>query len=129
MNRKEQRDWVFKLIFENQISEISDIKESFKLHELDLDEDSFVYKSLEALINNKERIEDLLLKQIGDSQFKRLSKVDKSILYLSLNEMFNLDIPVSVSINEAVNLSKDYSNKDSYKFVNSVLGNITRKEK
>lgn len=129
MNRKEQRDWVFKLIFEDQISEISDIKESFKLHELDLDEDSFVYNSLKTLVNNNKKLKDLLINQVGDSQFKRISKVDRSILYLSLNEIFNLDIPVSVSINEAVNLSKDYSNKDSYKFVNSVLGNITRKEK
>lgn len=129
MNRKEQRDWVFKLIFEDQISEISDIKESFKLHDLDLDEDSFVYNSLKTLVNNNKKLKDLLINQVGDSQFKRISKVDRSILYLSLNEIFNLDIPVSVSINEAVNLSKDYSNKDSYKFVNSVLGNITRKEK
>lgn len=129
MNRKEQRDWVFKLIFEDQISEVSDIKESFKLHELDLDEDSFVYNSLKTLVNNNKKLKDLLINQVGDSQFKRISKVDRSILYLSLNEIFNLDIPVSVSINEAVNLSKDYSNKDSYKFVNSVLGNITRKEK
>lgn len=129
MNRKEQRDWVFKLIFEDQISEVSDIKESFKLHDLDLDEDSFVYNSLKTLVNNNKKLKDLLINQVGDSQFKRISKVDRSILYLSLNEIFNLDIPVSVSINEAVNLSKDYSNKDSYKFVNSVLGNITRKEK
>ena len=43
--------------------------------------------------------------------------------------MENLDIPVSVSINEAVNIAKEYSTSDGYKFINSVLGKIAEKRK
>ena len=42
MNRAKQRDWVFKLIFENQIKNIDDIDQAFINHEIDLNKDSFL---------------------------------------------------------------------------------------
>lgn len=127
MNRKKQRDWVFKLIFENQTKQVEDIKYTFNSHEIDLGEDSFCYKSLKSYIENYEKINEIILDQIGKSSYNRLSKVDLAILNLSVNEILYLDIPVSVSINEAVNLSKKYSTSDGYKFINSVLGMISKK--
>ena len=58
-----------------------------------------------------------------------MSKVDRSILFLSVNEMENLDIPISVYINESLNIAKEYSTSDGYKFINSVLGKIAEKRK
>ncbi|NVF10500.1 transcription antitermination factor NusB [Anaerococcus sp. AGMB00486] len=127
MNRKKQREWIFKIIFENQINEVSNIKDSFYNHEIDLGEDSFCYLSLKSYLENYDDINEIILNQIGKSSFNRLSKADKSILFLSINEIFYLEIPVSVSINEAVNLSKKYSTSDGYKFINSVLGKISKK--
>ncbi|MDY3007152.1 transcription antitermination factor NusB [Anaerococcus porci] len=127
MNRKKQREWIFKIIFENQINEVSNIKDSFYNHEIDLGEDSFCYLSLKSYLENYNDINEIILNQIGKSSFNRLSKADKSILFLSINEIFYLEIPVSVSINEAVNLSKKYSTSDGYKFINSVLGKISKK--
>ena len=127
MNRAKQRDWAFKLIFENQIENIDDIEKVLINHELDFDKNSFLYKSLKSYIENYEEIENIIVDQIGENSLKRLSKVDKSILFLSVNEMKNLSIPVSVSINEAVNIAKEYSTSDGYKFINSVLGRISEK--
>lgn len=127
MNRNKQREWVFKLIFENLINKETDILDSFKNHDLDLGEDSFSYISLDSYLKNYDSIYKIILDQIGESSFNRLSKVDRAILFLSVNEIFNLEIPVSVSINEAVNLSKKYSTSDGYKYVNSVLGKISKK--
>ena len=127
MNRAKQRDWVFKLIFENQIESPNDINQAITNHELDLKSDSFLYQSLKSYLENYERIEKIIIDQIGSSSLNRLAKVDRSILFLSVNEMRYLDVPVSVSINEAVNLSKQYSTSDGYKFINSVLGKIAEK--
>ena len=56
--------------------------------------------------------------------FGRLSRVDRAILRLAVYEMlYREDIPVSVSINEAVELCKKYSSTDSSRFVNDILGN------
>lgn len=129
MNRKQQRDWAFKLIFEDQIKSLNDIDQALINHEIDLDKDSFLYESLKAYVENYEKIEKIITDQIGSSALKRLSKVDRSILFLSVNEFENLEIPVSVSINEAVNIAKEYSTSDGYKFINSVLGKIAEKRK
>lgn len=127
MNRAKQRDWVFKLIFENQIESPNDINQAIIDHELDLNKDSFLYQSLKSYLENYENIEKTIIDQIGSSLLHRLAKVDRSILFLSVNEMKYLDVPVSVSINEAVNISKQYSTSDGYKFINSVLGKIAEK--
>lgn len=129
MNRAKQRDWVFKLIFENQIKNIDDIDQAFINNEIDLDKDSFLYKSLKSYIENYDNLENIIAKQLGLKSLQRMAKVDRSILFLSVNEMENLDIPVSVSINEAVNIAKEYSTSDGYKFINSVLGKIAEKRK
>lgn len=127
MNRSSQREWVFKLIFENQTKTVDDIKKTFENHGLELGEDSFLYQSLKTYIENYEKNKDFIYEEVGLSSINRLSKADRSILFLSVNEIFNLKIPISVSINEAVNLSKEYSTSDGYKFINSVLGRITKK--
>lgn len=129
MNRKNQRDWAFKLIFENQIKSIKDIDQAFINHEIELKNDSFLYRSIKSYIENFDKLENIIIDQIGNQALKRLSKVDRAILFLSVNEIENLDIPVSVSINEAVNIAKEYSTSDGYKFINSVLGKIAEKRK
>jgi N utilization substance protein B len=58
---------------------------------------------------------------------ERLSRVDLSILRLSVFEMKYAEIPAAVSINEAVELTRKYSNESSCSFVNGVLGTISRK--
>lgn len=57
----------------------------------------------------------------------RLSRVDLSILRLSVYEMKYGGIPVPVSINEAVELTRKYSSEESCPFVNGVLGTISRR--
>lgn len=125
MNRIEQREWVFKLIYQDSISKIEDIDKV--LEELDLTDEDFVRMSISSFLENLTSIDDKLTSNL-DSKRKRLSKVLRSILYLSINEMYFMDIPVSVSINEAVNLAKKYSDEDDYKLVNSILGSIVRKD-
>lgn len=125
MNRVEQREWVFKLIYQDSISKIEDIDKA--LEELDLTDEDFVRKSISSFLNNFSSIDEKLTSNL-DSKHKRLSKVLRSILYLSINEMYFMDIPISVSINEAVNLAKKYSDEDDYKLVNSILGSIVRKD-
>lgn len=57
----------------------------------------------------------------------RLSRVDLSILRLSVYEMKYGGMPVAVSINEAVELTRKYSAEESCPFVNGVLGTISRR--
>lgn len=125
MNRVEQREWVFKLIYQDMISHTDDIDKM--IEENGLSEEEFVKESINSYFSNISSIEEKLEENL-DSRSKRLAKVLRAILYLSLNEIYYLGVPVSVSINEAVNLAKKYSDKDDYKLINSILGSIVRKD-
>ena len=125
MNRVEQREWVFKLIYQDMISHTDDIDKI--IEENGLSDEEFVKESINSYFSNISSIEEKLEENL-DSRSKRLAKVLRAILYLSLNEIYYLGVPVSVSINEAVNLAKKYSDKDDYKSINSILGSIVRKD-
>lgn len=60
---------------------------------------------------------------------ERLSRVDLAILRLAVFEMQYMELAAAVAINEAVELTRKYSNETSCSFVNGVLGTISRKAK
>ena len=124
MNRIEERDWVFKLIYEDRLNRIEDLDKSLENH--GLSEEKFIKESINSYKNNYEDIDELLSGEFG-KRYSRMANVDLAILFLSINEIFYMDIPAPVSINEAVNLAKTYADNDNYKMLNSILGKIVRK--
>lgn len=123
MNRKTQRDWIFKLIYEDSINKIENLDKVLENH--DLSEETFIKESINSYNQNYEKIEEILKNHLK-KRYNRLSKVEKSILFLSINEIYFMDIPHQVSINEAVELAKTYCNDNDYQIINSVLGKIVR---
>jgi N utilization substance protein B len=58
-------------------------------------------------------------------EFERIAKIDLAILRLAIFEMvFRKDIPPVVSINEAIDLSKQFSNADAKRFINGILDRL-----
>lgn len=126
MKRSDQREWVFKLIFQDTINKIEDYKDILENHDISENE-KFIVDSINSYRENFDIINEKLENNIPKGMPK-LSRVVRSIIYLSINEIYFLDIPVSVSINEAVNLAKKFSEEDDYKVVNLILGNIVRND-
>ena len=81
-----------------------------------------------CFFENQEIDEEIQSVSIGWN-LGRMSKVVLAIIRLAVAEMkYMEDIPVSVSINEAVELSKIYASGEDASFVNGVLGTISRKK-
>ncbi len=58
-------------------------------------------------------------------EFERIAKIDLAILRVAMFEMlYRKDIPPVVSINEAIDLSKQFSNADSKRFINGILDRL-----
>jgi len=58
-------------------------------------------------------------------EFDRIAKIDLAILRLAIFEMlYRKDIPPVVSINEAIDLSKQFSNSDAKRFINGILDRL-----
>jgi N utilization substance protein B len=94
------------------------------------DEQTFTFASLllKGTLDHIEEIDDAIRSHLNHWDFNRVNKVDLAILRLSTYSLlFQKEIPGSVTINEAISISKLYGIDDSYKFINGVLDSI-RKE-
>lgn len=73
---------------------------------------------------------DTVIAQYTSRPLNEVSPVDLAILRLSTFELMNrLDIPYRVVINEALDLSKEFGANDAFKFVNSVLDQISMEKR
>ena len=76
--------------------------------------------------DNQEYIDNMIEVHSKGWKIGRISKVDLSIMRLSIYEIcFRNDIPLNVSVNEAVELAKKYSNEDAGSFVNGILSKVS----
>ena len=85
---------------------------------------NFVRTIVTTLVENHENIDSLLQNQLQNWKLDRLSYTDKNILRVALCEILYLDLNPKIAINEAIELSKIYSNADSASFINGILDSI-----
>jgi N utilization substance protein B len=85
----------------------------------------FAQRVVKCVADRGTEIDELIEKASKNWRLTRMPIVDRSILRLATGEMLLLDdVPVSVSINEAVELAKTYGEKESRAFVNGILDRI-----
>ena len=73
-------------------------------------------------IENVESIDAAIKRHLEHWAFERLKKVDLAILRVSIySMMYQTDIPAQITIDEAIEIAKEYGAEDSYKFINGVL--------
>ncbi len=129
MNRKTARESAFILLFEASIKNDETAEEIFqKATECrGLECDDYVKRVFFGCNENRVILEQTVEKCLVGWKKERISFVSKAILKLSAFElMFMEDIPVKVSINEAIELSKKYDDDKTYIFVNGVLNAIAQ---
>ncbi len=82
---------------------------------------------ISGTLEKLKEIDAAIKKQLENWDFSRLSRVDLAILRISAYcLLFQADIPASVTIDEAVDISKTYGTADSYRFINGVLDGIRK---
>lgn len=130
MKRKETREEAVKIAYSMDINKDFDksIPNSYVEHfELDDVDYEYLNKTIGDMIENIAVIDKYITDNSKDWKISRIAKVDLAILRISLSEiLYNDSIPNSVSINEAVEISKKYSNEDSHKYINGILGTVVR---
>lgn len=130
MGRKASREIAMKLLYQLEFQKDSreeQIKIVLEQYDLNSKDREYIIDVVEGVHKNKENIDSLIEKYARGWKLSRISKVDLSILRLSIYEMnYRKDIPFNVSINEAVELAKNYSGGESGSFVNGILGNVAK---
>jgi N utilization substance protein B len=90
------------------------------------DEDRIFYEDLyKKTVDREEEYEDFVSQKIENWDIERLAAIDRIILVLAISEMVHFpSIPVKVSINEYIELSKQYSTPKSKQFINGILDKL-----
>ncbi len=83
---------------------------------------------IQGTIESIETVDSLIDEQLEHWDMGRLRRVDLAILRVSTYSLrFQLDIPAQVTIDEAVELAKELSTDDSFRFINGVLDGISKR--
>ncbi len=92
--------------------------------------DAFYFELLDGILENEEDLDKTIEANLQGWQLSRLNKVDKAILRLATFEMaFNRDVPRGIIIDEALELTKEFSDTGDGKarsFNNKVLDKISK---
>lgn len=127
MNRSEERKWITKLIFQNEFNEFDllNIDEVIEKHGIILSE--FAHDSIASILKNKQEIDKIIDSKLKNRTTKDLPVIELAVLRVSINEFYiQKTIPVSVSINEAVNNIKIFSIGNSHKLINGILSAVAK---
>lgn len=129
MNRHEAREQSFILVFEKAFNSDMTLDELLEYSKETgvLQENNFTTALAETTLEHLNEIDEMIEKySIGWSK-QRISKVPLSILRIALAEMFFMDdVPIGVSINEAVELAKIYAAEKDAAFINGILGTAAK---
>ena len=89
---------------------------------------AFARLLIQGALDNLPKIDDTIRSQLENWDFTRLNRVDLALLRMSVYcLLYQQDIPPTVTIDEAVDISKTYGTADSYRFVNGVLDGVRKK--
>lgn len=128
MNRRQAREEAFILIFEKHFNslttdEILEIATEVR----DLEPDDYIKSVFSGVYDNLEFLDNTISENSIGWKINRISKTSLCILRLAIFEIkFMDDIPVSVSINEAVELAKKYSTPEDASFINGILSSVSK---
>ena len=125
-NRSEAREAAVKSLYKidilTQAKVDYDIKEVIK-EECEIQND-FVDELVSGVLDHQKELDQLANKYLKNWTIERLNKVDQAILRIGIYELMYTETPSIVAINEAVELSKKYSEEAVTKMINGVLDSI-----
>ena len=102
-----------------------DLRVFFEGQEQPRDHYAFGEELIHGVIEHVDEIDGKIRVLAQNWEFDRIAKIDLAILRLAIFEMlFRKDIPPVVSINEAIDLSKQFSNADAKRFINGILDRL-----
>jgi len=124
--RSELREKIMTILYQTFMYENNKIEYELKdlIKEQTTLENEFINDTVNGIIYNKEKIYETANKYLSDWTMDRLSKIDQAIICIGIYELLYTDTPEIVCINEAIELSKKYSDDKVRKMINGVLDKV-----
>jgi N utilization substance protein B len=142
--KREAREFCLQFLYHFQLPAFSDLKkdldtatiferlQEFKATlniELSSESQAYVASMVNGIIKSHESLEEVLVKYLKNWKLSRISKIEHTIFMMAIYELtYHPEVPGKVVINEAIELGKKYSTKESASFLNGILDSIYKIE-
>lgn len=121
MSRRESRIYAMKVVYQKELGTYGDAG----VDELKLEDEIFANTLVEKLEAQKDLLVEKINGSLKDWNFSRLGYLERSILLLAYTEMGGFEeIPLRVSMDEWVEIAKEYCGEEAKKLVNGVLNDF-----
>ena len=130
MTRRECREHLMVMLFQTEFHTKEELPEQISYYMNDIiapkkDEVAYIQDKFQNVLELLVEIDSLIESVSEGWKLKRMFKVDLAIMRLAVYEMkYDEEIPVSVAINEAVEIAKKYGQDSSPSFVNGILAKV-----
>ncbi len=144
MNRREARELVLHLIFSGEYTGnkgeelLKDInEENFRSLESEYDlyqklpqenQEEYIRRAVTGVMEHLYELDNYIEKYAKGWNIARISRISKCILRLCMYEVLYLGIPVGASVNEALELAKNYDSEEAAGFINGIIGAFVEHE-
>ena len=127
LNRRDSREVVLGLIFENEFGLYDDKTALYEnaIAARGIEENEYIRTLYFGILEKGGELDAYIKKYAKGRSLSRISKIAKAVMRISIYEMLYIDdIPASVSINAAVELAKQYDDDKTKAFVNGILNAV-----
>ena len=130
--RRQNRTAAFRFLYQWEMNPPDDLTTELNdfLERLEKKDGYFSYaiELVDGILEKLEEIDALINELVANWEFSRIAKTDLAILRLGIYEiLYRIDVPPVVVIDEALEISKDFSSDNSRKFLNGVLDQASRR--
>lgn len=143
-NKRDAREFCLQFLYHFQLPAFQEQKKSFDTSELferiqefkqtlnlDLHAEAQAYVTtlVRGILTHHVVLEEILVKYLKNWKLSRISKIEHTLFIMAIYELkFHPEVPGKVVINEALELGKKYSTKESAGFLNGILDSVFKQE-
>jgi N utilization substance protein B len=82
----------------------------------------FAKQLIDSVVADTKNLDSIIQEKVSNWEMDRIALIDRILLRIGISELMNFpDIPPKVTINEVIEIAKDYSTSNSNKFINGIL--------
>jgi len=129
--RRKSRELALQMLFQLDVNKngLNWRKQFWEIHPAPPEVRTFAEQLVDGVVGHQEEIDRLIQKHALNWTLGRMSIIDRNILRCAVFELLMLsDIPARVTMNEAIEIAKRYSDEESGSFVNGILDHIVKEE-
>ena len=126
ISRSELRKKIMTILYQMNVYDKGNMKYEVDelIKEVSEVDNEFIKEIVYGVVTYKKQIDEIANKYLNNWTIDRLGNTDQAILRMGIYELLYTDTPEIVSINEAIELAKDYSDDDVRKMINGVMDKV-----